>query len=346
MKMSERGKCMQSDLAIDTGTSNTLIFTAGKGVVINEPSVIALDREKEEITAVGKTAYAMLGRVSPKKEVIFPIKEGVIADYGTACDMLVTFLKKIMHISIVMPKTLICVPSEMTAVEKNAFASLINDCGIRRIGIIKQPVASAMGAGIDIEDPHGAFIVSLGGGMADMAVISLGGTAVTGTVRIAGNSMDDEIIKYIKQTYNIRIGRQTAEQAKINAGSVISGTVAGTYTIKGKCMVTGMPVKADIDAEELVKPLQKTADIIIEKIQEVLVNTPPELIGDIHKDGIVLTGGLARLRGFDKYISNAVGLNVKVAEEPELCAIKGTGMAIKYMNSSKSKINPTITISN
>ena len=334
MKMSERGKCMQSDLAIDTGTSNTLIFTAGKGIVINEPSVIALDREKEEITAVGKTAYAMLGRVSPKKEVIFPIKEGVIADYGTACDMLVTFLKKIMHISIVMPKTLICVPSEMTAVEKNAFASLINDCGIRRIGIIKQPVLET---GIPFRaDGNDIYAV----------LDSLGGTAVTGTVRIAGNSMDDEIIKYIKQTYNIRIGRQTAEQAKINAGSVISGTVAGTYTIKGKCMVTGMPVKADIDAEELVKPLQKTADIIIEKIQEVLVNTPPELIGDIHKDGIVLTGGLARLRGFDKYISNAVGLNVKVAEEPELCAIKGTGMAIKYVNSSKSKINPTITISN
>lgn len=344
-KATERRKYMQSDLAIDMGTSNTRIFTTGKGIVINEPSAIASDIEREEITAVGREAYEMLGRTSAKKKVIFPMKDGVIADYITACDMLVMFLKKVMHVSIVMPKTVICVPSEMTAVEKNAFASLVGDCGIRRIGMIKQSAAAAIGAGIDMENPHGAFVVNLGGGMADMAVISLGGTAVTGTVRNAGNSMDSEIIKYIKKTYNILIGRRTAELSKINAGSVISGTVAGTYTIKGKCMITGVPVKVDIDAEELVKPLQKTADGIVSKIHEVLLNTPPELIGDIHKDGIILTGGLARLRGMDKFIENAVGLKVRVAEEPELCAVRGSGKALQYMNGRKSKINPIISVS-
>ena len=224
-KATERRKYMQSDLAIDMGTSNTRIFTTGKGIVINEPSAIASDIEREEITAVGREAYEMLGRTSAKKKVIFPMKDGVIADYITACDMLVMFLKKVMHVSIVMPKTVICVPSEMTAVEKNAFASLVGDCGIRRIGMIKQSAAAAIGAGIDMENPHGAFVVNLGGGMADMAVISLGGTAVTGTVRNAGNSMDSEIIKYIKKTYNILIGRRTAELSKINA--------TGTITIRG-----------------------------------------------------------------------------------------------------------------
>lgn len=335
---------MQSDLGIDIGTSNTRIFTAGKGIAVNEPSCIAV--ENEQIRAAGQNAYEMLGRTSEKKQVISPIKEGVIADFTSAEDMLVIFLKRLLTSSIVMPKAVLCVPSEMTEVEKGAFASLILGTGIRRAGMIKEPVAAAMGAGIDIESPHGAFVVSLGGGMADMAVISLGGTAVTGTVRCAGDAMDNEIIRYIKKTYNILIGKRTAEQAKINAGSVMSGTVSGTYTIKGKCMITGMPVKVDIDAEELVAPLSKTGIVIAEKIKDMLVNTPPELIGDIHNDGIVLTGGLAGLRGMDKLIENTVGLKARIAEEPELCAVKGSGMALSYMSGRRSKINPIISISN
>ena len=311
---------MQSDLAIDIGTSNIRIFTAGKGIAVNEPSMIAVDNE--EIKAWGQNAYEMLGRISGKKEIISPIKDGVIADFTSADS----------------------VPSELTEVEKNAFESLVLSTGIRRAGMIKSTIAAAMGAGIDIESPHGVLIANLGGGMADMSVISLGGTAVTGTVRCAGDAMDNEIIKYIKKTYNIVIGKRTAEQAKINAGSVLSGIVSGTYTIKGKCMITGMPVKVDIDREELVAPLSKTAVIIAEKIKEMLVNTPPELIGDIHNDGIILTGGLSGLRGMDKLIENTVGLKVRVAEEPELCAVKGSGTALSYMSGRKSKINPITLI--
>ena len=333
---------MQSDLAIDIGTSNIRIFTAGKGIAVNEPSMIAVDNE--EIKAWGQNAYEMLGRISGKKEIISPIKDGVIADFTSAEDMLVIFLKKLLTSSIVMPRALICVPSEVTEVEKNAFESLVLSTGIRRAGMIKSTIAAAIGAGIDIESPHGVLIANLGGGMADMSVISLGGTAVTGTVRCAGDAMDNEIIKYIKKTYNIVIGKRTAEQAKINAGSVLSGIVSGTYTIKGKCMITGMPVKVDIDREELVAPLSKTAVIIAEKIKEMLVNTPPELIGDIHNDGIILTGGLSGLRGMDKLIENTVGLKVRVAEEPELCAVKGSGTALSYMSGRKSKINPITLI--
>ena len=303
---------MHSDLTIDIGTSNTRIFRTGKGIAVNEPSVIVFDNAEENITAVGKEAFDMLGRVSRQKAVIFPIKDGVIADYSMACEMLGLFLKKVVRSSIVMPKATLYVPSEMTEVEKNAFTSLMGTLGIRRVGMIKQPVAAAMEAGIDIKSPHGSFVVSLGGGIADMAVISLGGTALTGTVRSAGNAMDEDIIKYIRNTYNMHIGKRTAENAKINAGSVISRTVSGTYTIKGKCMVTGMPVKAEIDAEELVKPLQKTANLIVSKIQYMLENTPPELIGDIHTDGIILTGGLSHLRGMDQFIENATHLKCTV----------------------------------
>ncbi len=331
---------MQSDFAIDMGTSNTRIFTVGKGIAVNEPSAAVFDNTEEEIKEVGTKAYEMLGRVSGRYSVICPIKEGVIADYGIACGMVGKFLKKVMRSSIVMPKAVVCVPSETTAVEKSALLNLLETFGANRIGMIKQPVAAAMGAGIDITSPHGAFVVNIGGGMADMAVISLGGTALTGTVRSAGNAMDEEIIRYIRHTYNMHIGKHTAENAKINAGSVIPGTVSGTYTIKGKCMITGMPIKVDIDAEELVEPLQKTANKIIAKIRDMLENTPPELVGDIHTDGIILTGGMARLRGIDKFIGEAVELKVRIADEPELCAIKGSGAAIEYLNSRKNKINP------
>lgn len=331
---------MQSDFAIEIGTSNTRIFTVGKGITVNEPSAAVFDNAEGEITEVGKKAFEMLGRVSGRYSVVCPIREGVIADYGIACTMVGKFLKKVMRSSIVMPKAVLCVPSEITEVEKRALLNLLETFGTHRISVIKQPVAAAMGAGTDINSPHGAFVVNIGGGMADMAVISLGGTAVTGTVRSAGNAMDEEIISYIRRTYNMNIGKRTAENAKINAGSVIEGTVSGTYTIKGKCMITGMPIKVDIDAEELVKPLQKTANLIVSKIQDMLENTPPELIGDIHKDGIILTGGTAHLRGIDRFIENAVSLKVRVADEPELCTIKGSGAATAYLNDKKSKINP------
>lgn len=343
--MLEEKNFMQSDLAIDLGTSNTRIFIQENGIEIDEPSVITVDVEEETIIAVGKDAYQMLGRTSDKKLTAYPITGGVISDFAMVEAMLKTFLRRVTKYSIGMPKAVVCIPRGITEVEKSAVVNVISSSGIRKVCIIEEPVAAAMGAGIDISSPHGSLIVNMGGGTTQIAVISLGGISVSKSVRYGGNSMDEDIIKYIKKTYNMLIGKRTAEQTKINAGSVISGIVPGTYPIKGKCLVTGMPIKADIDAEELVAPLQKTADIIISQIQDILVETPPELLSDIYTDGMMLTGGTANLRGIARFIHEKTGLKVNTVNEPEKCVIKGCGEAIKYIYSKPSKkggINPII----
>lgn len=336
---------MQADLAIDFGTSNTRIFVQGKGIVINEPSVITVDVQDGSVTAIGKEAYLMLGRTSPRKNVAYPMTGGVIADFEMVEALLKTFLQKVVTSKIGMPRAVVCVPNGITEVEKSAVVSVVSSAGIRKVGIIEEPIAAAMGAGIDISSPHGTLIVNAGGGTTNMAVISMGGIAVSRSIRHAGDVMDEEIIKYIKKTYNMLIGKRTAEQAKIKAGSVISGTVPGTYTIKGKCLVTGMPIQVDIDAEELVAPLRKTADLIITKIQDILLETPPELIGDIDTDGIILTGGSAHLRGLAKLIQDVTELKVTIAEDPDTCVIKGCGKAIGYLNTrfpKKGSVDPII----
>ena len=334
---------MQSDLAIDLGTSNTRIFVENKGIQVDEPSVIAVDIENETIISVGKEAYQMLGRTSDKKLAAYPVTGGVISDFAMVEALLKTLLKRVTKSSIGMPKAVVCVPKGITEVEKSAVVNVISSSGIRKVCMIEAPVAAAIGAGIDISSPHGSLIVNIGGGTTQIAVISLGGISVSKSIRYAGSSMDEDVIKYIKKTYNMLIGKRTAEQAKIKAGSVISGTVPGTYPVKGKCLVTGMPIKADIDAEELVIPLKKTADLIISQIQEILVETPPELLADIYTDGLTLTGGTANLQGIDKLIHEKTGLKVNTVSEPEKCVIKGCGEAIKYIDTKPSKnggINP------
>ena len=336
---------MQSDLAIDLGSSNTRIFVENKGIQGDEPSVITVNVDEETVIAVGKEAYQMLGRTPDRKIAAYPITGGVISDFAMVEAMLKTFLKRVTRSSIGMPKAVICVPKGITEVEKAALVNLISSSGIRKVCIIEEPVAAAMGAGTDISSPHGSLIVNIGGGTTQIAVISLGGISVSRSARNAGNSMDEDIIKYIKKTYNMLIGRRTAENAKIQAGSVISGSVPGTYPIKGKCLVTGLPIKVDIDAEELVAPLRKTADLIISQIQDILVETPPELLADIYTDGLTLTGGTANLTGIADLIHEQTGLKVNTAAQPESCVIKGCGEAIKYIDSKPSKkggINPII----
>lgn len=323
---------MGLDVAIDLGTSRTRIYLEGKGKVVDEPSVITVDLENDSIIAVGEEAYKMLGRTSTRYNALYPLSGGVISDLGLVEAMISSFLKRVVSSRIGMPRAVACVPGEITDVEKRAVVNAISCAGIRRVCLIDEPVAAAIGAGLDINSPHGSFVVDIGGGTTDMAVISLSGIAVSRSIKQAGNVMDEEIIKYVKRRYNMLIGKRTAEDAKINIGCVVPGMASGKFRIKGRNMITGMPAWTDLDAAEMVEPLKETADLIVRQIQDVLEETPPELIGDIHTDGIMLTGGAAGIAGLDTLIKVATDLRVTIAENPADCVINGCGASIKYID--------------
>lgn len=323
---------MGLDIAIDLGTSRTRIYLQNKGKVIDEPSVITVDLENDSILAVGEEAYPMLGRTSSRFSALYPLSGGVISELGLVESMISSFLKRVVSSRIGMPRAVACVPGEITDVEKRAVVNAISCAGIRRVCLIEEPVAAAIGAGLDINDPHGSFVVDVGGGTTDLAVISLSGIAVSRSIKQAGNVMDDEIIKYVKRRYNMLIGKRTAEEAKMNIGCVIPGLITGQYRIKGRNMITGMPMWVNLTTDEMVEPLRETAEIIVRQVQDVLEETPPELIGDIHTDGIVLTGGAAQITGLDTMIRLATDLQVRIADDPADCVIKGCGQSLKYID--------------
>ena len=335
---------MGLDVAIDLGTSRTRIFLQNKGIVVDEPSVITIDLENDDVIAVGQEAYMMLGRTSSKISAMYPLSGGVISDFGLVEAMIGTMLRRVVSSKIGMPRAVACVPSEITEVEKRAVVNAISGAGIRRVCLIEEPVAAAIGAGLDINSPHGSFVVDIGGGTTDMAVISLSGIAVSRSIKSAGNVMDDEIIKYVKRKYNILIGKRMAEDAKMAIGCVVPGIISGTYRIKGRNALTGMPMWIDLNADEMVEPLREIAENIVSQIQEILEETPPELIGDIYTDGIVLTGGGSQIKGIDMLIRQATQLKVRIADNPGDCVILGCGNSIKYIDAlnkaDRGGINP------
>ncbi len=334
---------MGMDIAIDLGTSRTRIFLQNKGKLVDEPSVITVNLEDDSIMAIGEEAYQMLGRTSDRFNALYPINGGVISDLGLVEIMISTFLKRVVSSRIGMPRAVACVPGEITDVEKRAVVNAISCSGIRRVCLIEEPVAAAIGAGLDITGPHGNMVVDIGAGTTDMAVISLSGIAVSRSIKQAGNVMDDEIIKYVKRKYNMLIGKRTAEEAKMNIGCVLPGMATGTYRIKGRNMITGMPMWVDLRSEEMVEPLKDVAIAIVKQIQDVLEETPPELIGDIYNDGIVLTGGASQIVGMDTLIKIATDLRVTIADDPADCVVRGCGEAIKYidgMKRSDGSVNP------
>ena len=314
---------MGLDVAIDLGTSRTRIFLEGKGKVVDEPSVITVDLNTDNIIAVGEEAYNMLGRTSERYNAVYPLSGGVISDLGLVEAMVSSLLRRVVSSKIGMPRAVACVPGEITDVEKRAVVNAISCAGIRRVCLVEEPVAAAIGAGLDIDSPHGSFVVDVGGGTTDLAVISLSGIAVSRSIKQAGNIMDEEIIKYVKRRYNMLIGKRTAEEAKINIGCVVPGMASGKFRIKGRNMITGMPAWTLLDADEMVEPLRETANAIVRQIQDVLEETPPELIGDIHTDGIILTGGASQLAGLDTLIKATTNLRVTVAENPGDCVVNG-----------------------
>lgn len=330
---------MGFDVGIDLGTSMTRIFLANKGIVVNEPSVIAVDND-DTIVAVGKDAYAMLGRTSSRIRAEYPLSGGVISDLGLVEAMISEFLKRIATSKIGLPRAVACVPSDITDVERRAVVHAITNSGIRSVELIEEPVAAALGAGIDINTPHGAFVIDIGGGTADFAVISLNGIAVSRSIKFAGNVMDDEIMKYVKKKYGMLIGKRTSEEAKIAVGCVIREMAQGRYRVKGRSIVTGMPAYFDLDSYETIEPLYETALKIVRQVQDVLEETPPELIGDIYTDGIVMTGGGSKLRGLAAMIAAVTKLRVRIADEPSECVVKGCGAALRYLGCSDDTVSP------
>lgn len=326
-----------TDIAIDLGTSSIKIFLDGKGIILNEPSLVAVNLETDEITATGREAAAMVGRTSEKIQVCRPLNGGVISNFDLARYLISTYLKQINASRVIMPRVVVSVPCKITEVEKRAVVDSISAAGVRKICLIEEPVAAALGAGVDISAPHGTFVVDIGCGTTDMAVLSLSGIAISRSLKTAGDAFDEAIIKYVRRKYNLIIGRRMAEQAKITIGCVFPRREVMTFRVKGRNAMTGLPQWTDITSDEVLEAILDGAMQIIRTIQELLEKTPPELMGDIYSDGMILTGGSAQLFGFDQLLSKKAKMPVHVADDPQMCVAKGAGKAIRFIDDIENK---------
>ena len=333
-----------TDAAIDLGTSNIQIYVSGKGVVVNEPSVVAVDNETEELIAVGQEAYQMVGRTSNRVSVVYPLSNGVISDFDLVEQMVRHFFFLLSSSMVFMPRVVACIPGEVTEVEKRAVVNAISTAGVRKICLIEEPVAAAIGAGLDISGPHGSLVVDIGGGTTDMAVVSLSGVAAVRSIKVAGNTFDDAIVKYIRKKYNLIIGKRMAETIKKEIGCVYPRKELLHYAAKGRNALTGLPQQIQISSDEVLEALLDFGMQICRVIQNMLEETPPELVGDIYQDGIMLTGGGAQLYGFDELIAKKTRLPVTIAEDPGNCVVLGAGKAIAYIDAlgdeSGAAMNP------
>jgi len=334
------------DIALDLGTCNTRVYINEKGKVLDEPSVITYDTIDNEILAAGSEAYRMLGKTPTRIHAVYPLEGGVIAELDLVEEMIGMFLSQVSNSKVIMPRVVACIPGEITEVEKRAVVNAISSFGVRRVYLIESSKAAAMGAGLDITGPHGSMIVDIGGGTADIAVLSLSGISVCKTLKEVGKQMDDEIIKYIRRKYGLIIGNTTAEQCKIAIGCVIKPTEEKIFRVKGRDSMRGLPRYVDMKSSEIYEAIIETALYIVKGIMEVLEKTPPELIGDIYTDGITLTGGLSQLEGFPELISHYTKIAVNLAEDAADCVVKGCGKAINYIadaeNITSTGVNPLL----
>lgn len=335
-----------ADIAIDLGSQNIRIYTENKGLIINEPCIVAIDNYKENILAIGNEAYSMLGRTSDRISVVYPLTNGVISNFELVEQIISYFLKKASSNKLVMPRVVACIPGEITEVEKRAIVDSISASGVRKICLIEESVAAAMGANIDIFTPHGIFIADIGAGTTEIAVISLSGVSVMKSIKLAGNDFNNTIIKYIRRKHKVIIGEITAEALKKEIGCVYPQDENFTTKIRGRNALTGLPQTIEINSKEILPIISGIAVKISNAIKETLEGVPPELLSDIFEDGMILTGGSANMRGFDELISEKTKLKVKVADEPELCTINGIGKSLKFIdvqvNHLNGKLNPLI----
>ena len=321
------------DIGIDLGTANILINIKGQGVVLNEPSVVTIDEDTRKVLAVGKEAHEMLGRTPGKVKAIKPMKDGVIADFELTETMLNLFLKKVKGKNILCkPRIIICCPTNITAVEKNAIKEAAERTGAKKVIIEEEPKVAAIGVGLDISKPCGSMIVDIGGGTTDIAVLSLGNIVISESIKIAGNVFDDAIIKYIKEKYKLLIGERTAEEIKKEIGIVYGGNSKNKIEVKGRSIETGLPKSIHINEIEIEEALKNSIEEIEKKIKIVLENTPPELSADIINNGIVITGGGSLIRGLDVLLTQELDVPITLADNPLTCVAEGTGKLLENLN--------------
>ena len=323
-----------SDIGIDLGTASILVYVKGKGVVLKEPSVVAFDRDTNRIKAIGEEARLMLGRTPGNIVAVRPLRQGVISDYRITEKMLKYFIQKAVGKSFFgrRPRISVCVPSGVTEVEKKAVEDATYQAGARDVSIIEEPVAAAIGAGMDITRPGGIVVLDIGGGTSDIAVLSLNGIVCKSSVKMAGNKMNAAIVRYVRSTYNVLIGDSTADRVKREIGTVwTEGQPEKTIEVKGRNLVTGLPQKITLSSYELEMPLRIEVERIITALQSVMEQTPPELVADIEKNGLLMTGGGAMLDGLDKLITSRVRIRAHLAENPIEAVAIGTGKSFEYL---------------
>ncbi|NLC10672.1 MAG: rod shape-determining protein [Firmicutes bacterium] len=322
-------KYLSRDIGIDLGTANTLVYVRGKGIVLREPSVVAIRRDTGSFLAVGEEAKRMIGRTPGNIVAIRPMKDGVIADFDVTQTMLKYFIAKAYRCrSLFKPQVVVCVPSGVTEVEKRAVLDATHQAGVREAFLIEEPMAAAIGANLPVEEPTGSMIVDIGGGTSEVAVISLGGVVTSKSLRVGGDDMDDAIIQYIKKTYNLMIGERTAEDIKIKIGTAYPKEEEVEMEIRGRDLVSGLPKVLVIRSREIESALAEPVTSILDTIKTTLEKTPPELAADVMEKGIVMTGGGALLHGLDKLISQETGIPVYLAEDPLDCVVLGAGKAL------------------
>lgn len=320
---------LSKDIGIDLGTANVLIYIKDRGIVLNEPSVVAIETETKKVIAVGTEANKMVGRTPGKVKAIKPMKDGVIADFELTEIMLDCFIKKVKARKLfVRPKVLICCPTNITPVEKNAIIEAAERTGARKVFIEEEPRVAAIGAGMDISKPTANMVLDIGGGTTDIAVLSLNGIVSSQSVKIAGNTLDQDIIKYIREKYKLLIGEQTAEDIKINFADVYKPNKKDKKEIKGRDLITGLPNTIELTKEDTKEALKESLDKIVKSTKKVLEETPPELAGDIVEKGIILTGGGALLTGLVEYLEEELTIPVLIAESPLTCVVEGTGILL------------------
>ena len=328
------------DIGIDLGTANTLVYMHGKGIVLREPSVVAVDVKKSEVLAVGQEAKDMIGRTPGSISAVRPLKDGVIADFEVTAEMLRYFIKTALRSTFFKrTRLIVCIPSGVTEVERRAVEDAARQAGAKEVQLIEEPMAAAIGAGLSVNDPAGCMVVDIGGGTSEVAVISLGDIVASCSVRTAGDDFDEAIISYIKKKYNLLIGERTAENVKIEIGSAFPYEGEGSMEIKGRNLLDGLPRNITITAEEVREALADPVSAIVDAIRSTLETTPPELSADIIDNGIMLTGGGALLRGLDTLVSRETGMPVHVAENPLDCVVNGTGACLDIGATSNFRSN-------
>lgn len=328
------------DIGVDLGTANVLVYIKGKGIVLREPSVVAIDRDTNKVLAIGEEARRMLGRTPGNIVAIRPLREGVIADYDTTESMLRHFIQKVAGKNFLFkPRIMICIPSGVTTVEKRAVLEAAMQAGAKKTYLIEEPLAAALGAGLEISEPCGSMVVDIGGGTTDVAVLSLGGIVISESLRVGGDKFDEALVRYVKKEYNIMIGERTAEEIKVTIGTAMQGARNETMEIRGRDLLSGLPKTMRITSAETWEALNEPVSLIVQRVKSVLENTPPELSADIMDHGIVMTGGGSLLYGLDKLIQRETGIPTYLAEDPLSCVALGTGKALDSLENLEDSLS-------